>query len=125
MFSGSFLCCVERRRVVVLGIQRQWPSDAFWDFAGRGLLFVAGGRGGCVLYCAADLFFCFAQLGVDSTSGRLTPVAVVGLSSGVAMVALGYVRLIAIAAWLLLVCERCRCVLDSLERCDETRGVVT
>ena len=43
---------------------------------------------------------------------RLTPVAVFGLSSGVAMVALGEVRMIATAAWLLLVCERCRCVLD-------------
>ena len=37
---------------------------------------------------------CFVQVG-DGTSGtdRLTPVAVVGLGSGVANVALGYVRL--------------------------------
>ena len=69
--------------------------------------------------------FVFAQVGDGTSTNRFTPVAVAGLSSGVAMVALGYVRLIAIAAWLLLVCERCRCVLDSLERCDETRGVVT
>ncbi len=76
-----------------------------------------------MLHCAADLFSFVAQLGDGSTSGRLTPVAVVGLSSGVAMVALGAVRLIATAAWLLLVCERCRCVFDLLERCEETRGV--
>ena len=62
--------------------------------------------------CNARLTFFVAQLGDNSTSVRLTPVAVFGLSSGVAMVALGYVRLIAAAAWLLLVCERCRCVLD-------------
>jgi len=38
---------------------------------------------------------CFLQIG-DGTSGtdRLTPVAVVGLGSGVANVALGYVRLL-------------------------------
>ena len=54
-------------------------------------------RGGCV--CArgdavcADIR-CFVQVG-DGTSGtnQLTPVAVVGLGSGVANVALGYVRL--------------------------------
>ena len=119
MFAGSFLCGVERRRGVMLGIQHQRPSDAFWEIAGRGLLCVAGsGRkkgGGGTLHCAADLFFFFAQLGDGSNSNRLTPVAVFGLSSGVAMVALGHVRLIAAAAWLLLVCERC----------EETRGVVT
>ena len=125
MFAGTFLCGVERRRGVVLGTKHLWPSDAFWDIAGRGLLCVAGGEVGGTLHCAADLFFFVEQLGDGSTSNRFTPVAVVGLSSGVAMVALGEVRLIAIAAWLLLVCERCRCVLDSLERCDETRGVVT
>ncbi len=27
-FTGAFLCAVERRRGVMLGIQRQWPSDA-------------------------------------------------------------------------------------------------
>ena len=86
---------------------------------------VAGARLGGRCIARLTCFFVVAQLGDGSWSDRLTPVAVVGLSSGVAMVALGYVRLIAIAAWLLLVCERCRCVLDSLERCDETRGVVT
>ena len=112
MFAVAFLCGVERRRGVVLGTERQWPRDAFWDIAGRGLLCVAGGEVGGTLHCAADLFFFVEQLGDNSTFDRLTPVAVVGLSSGVAMVALGEVRLIAIAAWLLLVCERCRCVLD-------------
>ena len=28
LFAGSFLCAVERRRGLVLGKQRQWPSDA-------------------------------------------------------------------------------------------------
>ena len=81
-------------------------------------------RGGEDASCLLTTYL-LVQLGDGSTTQRGTPVAVAGLSSGVAMVALGYVRLIAIAAWLLLVCERCRCVLDSLERCDETRGVVT
>ena len=43
------------------------------------------------------------QLGVGHTSHRRTPVAVAGLSSGVAMVALGSVRLPAPAAQLMLV----------------------
>ena len=30
LFAGSFLCGVERRRGVVLGIQFSWPSDAFF-----------------------------------------------------------------------------------------------
>jgi hypothetical protein len=125
MFAGPFLCGVERRRGVVLGTERLWPSDDRFGISLEGGGFVLRGVEGGTLHCAADLFFFFAQLGDGSTSQRQTPVAVVGLSSGVAMVALGAVRLIAIAAWLLLVCERCRCVLDSLERCDETRGVVT
>ncbi len=43
------------------------------------------------------------QLGDGSMTDRSTPVAVAGLSSGVAMVALGYVRLVASAACLVLV----------------------
>jgi hypothetical protein len=45
----------------------------------------------------------FVQLGDGSMTLRTTPVAVVGLSGGVAMVALGYVRLTAPAAQLMLV----------------------
>ena len=29
MFAEAYMCAVERRRGVVLGIQRLWPSDAF------------------------------------------------------------------------------------------------
>ena len=43
------------------------------------------------------------QLGDGSTTSRSTPFAVTGLSSGVAMVALGWVRLPAPAAQLMLV----------------------
>ncbi len=43
------------------------------------------------------------QLGDGSTTDRSTPVAVVGLSSGIAMVELGDVRLFATAALLMLV----------------------
>ena len=43
------------------------------------------------------------QLGDGTTAYRNTPVAVVGLNSGIAMVASGYVRLFATAAILMLV----------------------
>jgi hypothetical protein len=42
--------------------------------------------------CGADTVFVFAQVGDGTTTNRNTPVPVSGLSSGVAMVALGYVR---------------------------------
>ena len=85
-----------------------------------GLLLVAGRLWSRLTMCFVE------QVGDGTTIKPLTPTAVVGLGSGVAMVALGAVGLIATAAWLLLVCcERCRCVLDSLECCEETRDVVT
>ncbi len=46
-----------------------------------------GGRGMLLTLCLV------VQVGDGSTTNRDTPVAVVGLSSGVAMVALGWVRL--------------------------------
>ena len=92
LFAATFLCGVERRRGVVLGMERLWPSDAFLS---RCCL-----RFDLVLCCgawrtgyAADIVCLVVQVGDGSTFDRYTPVAVVGLSSGVAMVALGYVRL--------------------------------
>ena len=52
------------------------------------------------------------QLGDGSTTQRDTPVAVSGLSSGVAMVALGVVRLFSTAAQLMLVVRAAVCVFD-------------
>ena len=46
---------------------------------------------------------CLAQVGDGTTIDRNMFVPVAGLSSGVAMVALGKVRLLATAAWLMLV----------------------
>jgi hypothetical protein len=68
--------------------------------------------------CVVLLTMCLlVQLGDGSTTQRGTPVAVVGLSSGVAMVALGYVSFFATAAQLMLVCERpCVCLIDGLWR---------
>ena len=51
----------------------------------------------------ADATCVFVQVGDGSTTQRSTPVAVAGLSSGVAMVAAGEVRLLAPAAQLMLV----------------------
>ena len=62
----------------------------FRDAVLRGLLLFAKGGG----YVARLTLFVSLQVGDNSTTQRNTPVAVVGLSSGVAMVALGYVRLV-------------------------------
>ena len=86
LFAVSFLCAVERRRGLVLGKQRLWPSDACYCGWGS-CLFVAG-----EMY--VGLTTCFlVQLGDRTKISRSTPVAVVGLGSGVAMLALGWVRL--------------------------------
>ena len=50
--------------------------------------------------------FVFAQVGDGTTTDRDTPVAVAGLSSGVAMVAKGLVR---------RVCDRCDSLIDVCE----------
>ena len=49
---------------------------------------------------ADDMFF--VQLGDGTTTQRNTPVYVGGLSSGLQMIALGSVRVIVIAVWLLV-----------------------
>ena len=85
-FAVAFLCGVKWRRSVVLGIQRLWPSDARICFVFDELMCVAEG----------DVFLgdevSFVQIGDGTTTQRNTPVGVVGLSSGIVMVALGWVR---------------------------------
>ena len=107
-FAVSFLCAVERRRGVMLGIQRLWPSDA--------CCFVFEGDSCCVMWgrlnvFVADEVFCFrVQVGDGSTTQRNTPVSVSGLGSGVAMIALGIVRFVAIASGRYVVLERSVCI---------------
>jgi hypothetical protein len=86
LFAASFLCGIYRRRSIVLGMERQWPSDACVFFVFDGLMRFAEG----------DVFLddemSFVQIGDGTTTQRYTPVGVVGLSSGIVMVALGSVR---------------------------------
>jgi hypothetical protein len=57
-----------------------------------------------------DEVFCFCvQVGNGSTTPGKTPVSVSGLGSGVAMIALGYVRFVAIASGRYVVLERSVC----------------
>ena len=106
-FAVSFLCAVKRRCGVMLGSQRQWPSDA--------CCFVFEG-GCCVMWgrlnvFVADEVFCFrVQLGDSSTATRTVAVSVSGLGSGVAMIALGGVRFVAIASGRFVVLERSVCI---------------
>ncbi len=59
----------------------------------------------------ADELFCFrVQLGDGNTTVRYTPVSVSGLGSGVAMIALGDVRFVAIASGRCAVLERSVCI---------------
>ena len=51
------------------------------------------------MFFEADVVFCFrVQVGDGSTTHRNAPVSVSGLGSGVAMIALGGVRFVAIAS---------------------------
>ena len=109
-FSGAFLCAVERRRGVMLGIQQLWPSDACC-FVFEGGCCVFRGEGGGIHVFVADDVFCFrVQVGDGSTTQRNTPVSVSGLGSGVAMIALGGVRFVAIASGRFVVLERSVCI---------------
>ena len=106
-FAGSFMCAVQRRRGVMLGMQREWPSDACY-FVFEGICCVM--RGERSLF-AADEVFCFrVQVGDGSTTDRNTPVSVSGLGSGVAMIALGYVRFVAISSGQHVVLVRSVCI---------------
>ena len=94
-FAVSFLCAVQRRRGVMLGRQRQWPSDACCFVFEGGCCVMREGR----YVFVADEVFCFrVQVGDGSKTDRSTPVSVSGLGSGVAMIALGGVRFVAIAS---------------------------
>ena len=86
LFADSFLCGICQRRSVVLGMERQWPSDACVLFVFDELMCVAGGD----VFLGDEVFF--VQIGDGTTTQRNTPVGVVGLSSGIVMVALGHVR---------------------------------
>ena len=71
---------------------------------------VGWGRGGRVVF-EADEVFCFGvQVGDGSTTQRNTPVSVSGLGSGIAMIALGGVRFVAIASGRYAVLERSVCI---------------
>ncbi len=76
----------------------------------RGAVARCGGGAGRDVF-VADEVFCFrVQVGDGSTTRRYTPVSVSGLGSGVAMIALGHVRFIAIASGRFVVLERSVCV---------------
>ena len=67
--------------------------------------------GGGIDVFVADEVFCFrVQVGDGSTTQRNTPVSVSGLGSGVAMIALGSVRFVAIASGRYVVLERSVCI---------------
>ena len=103
-FAVTFLCAVERRRGVMLGTERRWPSDACCFVFEGGCCVM---RGGVRHVFVADEMFCFrVQVGDGSAINRNTPVSVSGLGSGVAMIALGWVRFVAIASGRYVVLER-------------------
>jgi hypothetical protein len=86
LFAASLLCGIHRRRSIVLGTERLWPSDARVLFVFDELMCVAGGD----VFLGDELVF--VQIGDGTTTDRYTPVGVVGLSSGIVMVALSFVR---------------------------------
>ena len=115
-FAGSFLCAVERRRGVMLGMELLRPSDACCFVFEGGCCVMRGGwwSGGERHVIVADDVFCFrVQVGDGSdgsTTNRNAPVSVSGLGSGVAMIALGGVRFVAIASGRYVVLERSVCI---------------
>ncbi len=78
---------------------------------------MVGGRESCTV---ADDVFCFrVQVGDGSTTQRYRPVSVSGLGSGIAMIALGYVRIVAIASerFVVLLLSVCSCLIALLLCC--------
>ena len=94
-FSVTFLCAVQRRRGVMLGNERLRPSDAFCFVFDGGCCVIRGERD---VFVADEVCHFRVQVGDGSTTQRNTPVSVSGLGSGVAMIALGEVRFVAIAS---------------------------
>ena len=108
-FAAAFLCAVERRRGVMLGMEQRWPSDACCFVFEGGCCVVREGNWSNVF--VADDVFCFrVQVGDGSSFDRGMPVSVSGLGSGVAMIALGSVRFVAIASGRYVVLERSVCI---------------
>ena len=107
-FAVSFLCAVQRRRGVMLGRQLLWPSDAFCFVFEGGCCVMRGGERH--VFVADEMFCSRVQVGDGSTTQRNRPVSVSGLGSGVAMIALGGVRFVAIASGGYVVLERSLCV---------------
>ena len=76
----------------------------------RGAVARCGGGAGRDVF-VADEVFCFrVQVGDGSGISRNGPVSVSGLGSGVAMIALGDVRFVAIASGRYVVLERSVCI---------------
>ena len=76
----------------------------------RGAVAFVEGEGWSNVF-VADEVFCFrVQVGDGSTTDCNTPVSVSGLGSGVAMIALGDVRFVAIASGRYVVLERSVCI---------------
>ena len=62
------------------------------------------------VFVADEVFCVCVQVGDGSMTQRNTPVSVSGLGSGVAMIALGGVRFVAIASWRFTVLSRSVCI---------------
>ncbi len=107
-FAGAFLCAVERWRGVMLGTEFGGPSDASCFVFEGGCCVMRVGMNGFV----ADEVFCFRVQVGDGSSWALrnAPVSVSGLGSGVAMIALGEVRIVAIASGRCVVLELSVCI---------------
>jgi hypothetical protein len=102
---GALTWCMQSHScaVSISGAASCWGSNSAGQVMPLEMLFdgaalCCGGE----IYFMADLLF-FLQLGDGSTTNRPTPVAVSGLSSGVAVIASGVVRLFVTAVQMLIV----------------------